>query len=167
MSEATKDPVATGMTAPVIDGLELVEVDEQQRQRHSVPLRGLDLPIELFVERAVIAEAGERVAQRIGQGSLVTNLEIGLNGDERGDDSTHRDRGSGQGGDGTHDEGDNLVSDDIQSNSVGDRERGNRDKHTHQQATRERPRRGGHGFQVRACVFHRVSSAPRYRSVCG
>ena len=41
-----------------------------------VALRRLDLAIELLLEGAVVAEAGERVAQRVGQGGLVGDVEL-------------------------------------------------------------------------------------------
>ena len=77
-AEAAEDAIAVGMATRVVDRLEVVDVDEKERQRDVVAQGGRDLPIELLVEGAVVAQPGERVAQRIGQGRLVANLELGL-----------------------------------------------------------------------------------------
>ena len=54
-------------------------------ERHLVAGRGLDLAVELLLEGAVVAEAGQRVAQRVGHRLLVAHLEVGLGRDQRGD----------------------------------------------------------------------------------
>ena len=53
-------PVSRG----VVDLLELVEVDQHERQRPAVSQRTRDLGLQPLVERAVIREARERVARR-------------------------------------------------------------------------------------------------------
>ena len=55
--------------------LEVVEVEE--RERHRAAGRGprRPLPLHLLLERAVVAEAGQRVAERLGPGAVVGVLE--------------------------------------------------------------------------------------------
>jgi hypothetical protein len=89
LAEAAQDAVATRMALAVIDRLELVEIDEHQRQRRPVAHGGLDLTVELLVEGAMVAQPGERITQRVGQCGLVTDLELRLTGDDRGDGARH------------------------------------------------------------------------------
>jgi hypothetical protein len=106
LAEAAQDAIAGGMPAAVVDRLEVIEVDEQQRERNSVAQCRGDLAVELLVEGAVVAKARERVPQRVGQGRLVAHLQVGLGGDHRGDGAPQRQaadrecrRGPGRDGD--------------------------------------------------------------------
>ncbi len=57
----------------VVDGLEVVEVDEHERERRRGAADALELAREVLVERAVVAQPGERV----GDGDLRQALELG------------------------------------------------------------------------------------------
>jgi len=52
------------MTEAVVDLLEVVDVDEAQRQRRVLLLGAQQLALQTLMEVAVIAEAGERIGQR-------------------------------------------------------------------------------------------------------
>lgn len=134
--------------------LELVKVDEEKRQRHAVSPRRLDLAIKLLVERSMIAESGELVAQGIRQRRFVANLEISLGCDQRRDDAAHG-HGGAERRHRTTDERHRIIIEDRQTQTVSDRECRDRDEHPHQQAARQRPRCRGLRLQTRACVFHR------------
>ncbi len=77
-AESTQHPIAAGVAAAVVDCLELVQVDQEQGERHVVAQRGGDLAPELLVERSMVAQAGQRIPKRIGKGGLVPLLEVGL-----------------------------------------------------------------------------------------
>ena len=71
-----QDQVAGGVAARVVDPLEVVEVEDRERQRAAVPGRAIDpLALDLLLEGAVVAEAGQRVAQRLRAGPVVGVLE--------------------------------------------------------------------------------------------
>ena len=117
-AEAAQDAIAVGVAARVVDRLELVDVDEEERQRDVVAQGGRDLPIELLVEGAMVAQPGERVAQRIGEGRLVANLELGLRRHQRGERAPHRQRSHGQGGGGAGGDRDRRVVANDQGEAV-------------------------------------------------
>ena len=72
--------VADGVAAGVVDALELVDVDQHERERRAVAARALDHPGDGLLERAVVAEAGEAVAQRRLAGALVQLAEARARG---------------------------------------------------------------------------------------
>ena len=74
----TQQAVAGGMALAVVDHLEVIEVDEQQRHGHLVTAVQLQLPIELLLEGAVVAQAGEAVVQRVLAGFAIEHLELRL-----------------------------------------------------------------------------------------
>ena len=59
------------MPALVVDGLEIVDVDQQQRQPRAVPAGVVQLPGELLLECAVVAEARQRVEQGVAPSPAV------------------------------------------------------------------------------------------------
>ena len=61
-------------------------------ERHLVAQRGRDLAVELLVEGAMVAEPGQRIAQRVGQGGLVAHLEVGLGARRAGETAQSRQR---------------------------------------------------------------------------
>ena len=63
-----QQPIADRVAARVVDPLEVVEIDDGQRQRLSVPRRRRPLALHLFLERAMVAEARQRVAQGLRRG---------------------------------------------------------------------------------------------------
>ena len=71
----TQQAVADRVAARVVDLLEVVEVDDGQRQRLVVAGRVGPLALHLLLERAVVAEAGQGVAQRFGTRPVVGVLE--------------------------------------------------------------------------------------------
>ena len=56
--------VADEVAERVVDALEVVEVDEQQRQPRALAARQLHEPLELVVEARAVGQAGERVVVR-------------------------------------------------------------------------------------------------------
>ena len=65
--------VAGLVAVRVVDGLEVVDVDEHERQRHAGAGHDLQLARDVLVEGAVVAQAGERV----GDGHLGQALDLG------------------------------------------------------------------------------------------
>ena len=65
--------VADGVAGRVVDELEIVEVDEHERDQVPVAPDSVQLAIELFLERPVVAQPGERVDEGV---RAVTALQI-------------------------------------------------------------------------------------------
>ncbi len=61
LGERLQALVAGLVAAGVVDRLEVVEVDQHERERRVGAADALELAREVFVERAVVAQAGERV----------------------------------------------------------------------------------------------------------
>ena len=57
--------VADGVAGRVVDELEVVEVDEDERDQVAVAPDGVQLAIELLLECPVVAEPGERIDERV------------------------------------------------------------------------------------------------------
>ncbi len=85
LAEAAQEAVAAGVPTTVVDGLELVEVDDQERERVLVARCRRHLAIELLLEGPMVAEPGEGVEEGIGQCGFVAHLEVGLGRDQRRD----------------------------------------------------------------------------------
>ena len=68
--EVDEHAVAGGVAEAVVDRLEVVDVDEHQRQRAAVAQRALGLLGEALVERAAVGEPGQRVGQRLRREAL-------------------------------------------------------------------------------------------------
>ena len=83
MREPAQDAVARGMAERVVDGLEVVDVEEDERQPVVVAAGALDLGAQLLRERLVVEQLGERVEPRpLG--------ELGGGAVEVGDDALDR-----------------------------------------------------------------------------
>ena len=67
--------VADRVAARVVDLLEVVEVEDRERQRLVVPGRDRPLALHLLLERPVVAEPRQRVAQGLGARPVVGVLE--------------------------------------------------------------------------------------------
>ena len=65
LADRDEEPVAAGMAAFVVDALEVVDIDEQQRERRFRASGVLQLTGELLLEASVIAESSQAVEQRI------------------------------------------------------------------------------------------------------
>ena len=78
VGHAQQQLVAGGVALVVVDHLEIVEVDEQQRHRHLVTSEEVQLPVELLLEGAVVAQAGEAVVERVLASLPIEHLELGL-----------------------------------------------------------------------------------------
>ena len=63
------------MPLRIVDGLEVVDVEDGQGHRPAVAHRGRPLALDLLLERAVVPEARQGVAQRFGASPLVGVLE--------------------------------------------------------------------------------------------
>jgi hypothetical protein len=70
-----QDLVAGGVAAGIVDALEVVEVQDGQRHRPTRPDDHGPLAFHLLLERAVIAETREGVAERLRSGAVVGVLE--------------------------------------------------------------------------------------------
>ena len=166
------------MTAAIIDGLELVEVDEQERKWCLVAQRSRNLAVQLLVERPMIAEAGQGIAQGVGQRRLVADLEIRLGCQQRCYGAPQSERGEG---DGTHrcddDRGRLVIREQRQTEPVDGREdehgeHGPGKKASCQTAcTGGRARRAGicgiHAGRLRVPLFDPVRSGIAERRHCG
>ena len=75
LADRAEHLVARSVSAPIVRLLEVVDVDHQQRQRRVLLLGLEDLVVELLLERPVIAEARQPVAQRIEAGPVEGLLE--------------------------------------------------------------------------------------------
>ena len=78
VGHADEEAVSGRVTLGVVDDLEVVEVEEQQRDRHLVTAVDLQLPVELLLEGAMVAEAGQAVVERILAGLAVEHLQLRL-----------------------------------------------------------------------------------------
>ena len=106
LAEAAQEAVATGVPSTVVDGLELVEVDDQERERVLVARCRRHLAIELLLEGPMVAESRQRIEEGIGQRGFIAHLEVGLGRDQRSDraqEGNGCDRDGTAGGD--HDRG--------------------------------------------------------------
>ena len=63
-AERRQHAVAGGVAGEVVDRLEVVDVDQRERQRALVPGGAGDLGVEALLEGAVVGEAGQRVGER-------------------------------------------------------------------------------------------------------
>jgi hypothetical protein len=61
---AAQGGVARRMPEPVVDLLEPVDVEHQERQRRAAAARGRERALELLVERAAVGQPGEGVLER-------------------------------------------------------------------------------------------------------
>ena len=103
------------------------------------------------MERAVVAEPGERVTQRIGDGGLVADLELGLVLHEGGHGAPHHHGGDGQGSGRTGGDGDRGVLVQRQHDAVDDREREHAEHDAAEHAAGQNAGRGHrlHGGPIR------------------
>jgi hypothetical protein len=53
--------VAYSVTEPVVDRLEVVEVDEKERQGQIVPARGAEPIVQVLLDRPTVPQTGERI----------------------------------------------------------------------------------------------------------
>ena len=65
LADRAEHLVACSVAAPIVRLLEIVDVDHEQRQRRVLLLGLEDLVVELLLERPVVAQAGQPVAERI------------------------------------------------------------------------------------------------------
>ena len=94
------------MPLRVVDGLEVVDVDQQQAERSALPGRDVELARELVLEGPMVAETGEPVEQGVEAGAVVELHHLGPLGVDRrrvtedppGDDG-HERRQADAGGD--------------------------------------------------------------------
>src|SRR6202043_148598 len=70
-----------GMPVPVVEGLEAVDVEQDQRQRGAAAVAAPPLALELGVELAAIGDAGQAVDQR--QGGALPDLLVQAGAGER------------------------------------------------------------------------------------
>ena len=70
--------VAGGVPEPVVESLEVVEVDQQHRERRVRAVHALDLARQLVLEEAVIVQLREAVGDRELVQHLVRPLELGV-----------------------------------------------------------------------------------------
>ena len=59
------------MAVGIVDLLEVVEIEEHDRDRRVVAATDVELPVQLVLERAVVAEPRQRVDERAGSGRVV------------------------------------------------------------------------------------------------
>ena len=95
--ERLEHDVARAVAADVVDVLEAVEVDRDQRERLARPARASERLLDAVVEEDAVRQAGERIAERLRVGDLDAQVEEDADGrcderadDERGDDVVGR-----------------------------------------------------------------------------
>ena len=71
LRDRPQEVVAGGVTLLVVDGLEVVDVDHDERDRSPVLACLGDARVELLLERPVVAQAGQPVEERIEPGPVV------------------------------------------------------------------------------------------------
>jgi hypothetical protein len=59
------------VAVPIVDLLEAVDVEQQQRQRRAVAAHQLELTLQVFVEGGAVAKPRQRVPAGVQQGLLV------------------------------------------------------------------------------------------------
>ena len=74
-ADPAEQQVARRVPVGIVDLLELVEIEQDERQRPVVPGGGRPLPLHLFLERAMVAQTGQAVEQGLGAGLVVRALE--------------------------------------------------------------------------------------------
>ena len=82
VGHAHQETIAGRVTLAVVDDLEVVEVDEQQRHRYLVPPVQLQLAVQLLLEGAVVAEPGQAVVERVLARLPVQHLQLRLRSGE-------------------------------------------------------------------------------------
>jgi hypothetical protein len=65
-NERLQHVVSGGVTKPVVDGLETIDVEDQQRRRLSKTVAPLDRVNQARIEMPPVECAGERVGDRLG-----------------------------------------------------------------------------------------------------
>ena len=85
------------MAAHVVDVLEAVEVDRDEREGLARPARAAERLLDAVVEQDAVGQAGQRVAERLGVGAVDAQVEEDADrgrdesaDDERGDDVVGR-----------------------------------------------------------------------------
>ena len=148
-AEAAERPIAGRVAPRVVDLLELVEVDEEQREGSLLSSDVLDQPVEVLVEGPMVAEPRELIAQRVGHGCLVSDLEVLLHRHEVRDRARHHQSGDHERHDGRGNQRRHgLEPGDIGRQAAREAEGGQRDQDAdqhpaHQRHGAERTGRGG------------------------
>src|ERR671910_74345 len=79
LSHAPEDLVAGQVAVRLVHLLEVVEIEDHERERRAVPGRALELALERLVHRRVVQAAGERVRAR-GQRELLMAARVAAGG---------------------------------------------------------------------------------------
>ena len=77
LSHLEQDPVADGVTEAVVDGLEVVEIDEQHGHAHAVAQRPRDRVADALVEQRPIGEVGDGIVEGLVGELLLERLALG------------------------------------------------------------------------------------------
>ena len=155
-AESTQHPIAAGVAAAIVDGLEFVQVDQEECERHVVAERGGDLALELLMEGSMVAEAGQRIPQGIGKGGLVALLEVGLCRHHRRHDASECEGGHHDRGRRRDEDGDRVVGDREQAHAVDGGEGEHAEHHGRQQPTGHPAGRGSHARRDRVVGVQRA-----------
>src|SRR3546814_2285144 len=65
LAELRQQRVATSVAVDVVEGLEVVDVEHQQRQRQPAPLAAREFARRRFLQVAAVEQAGQRIADRL------------------------------------------------------------------------------------------------------
>ena len=89
-----EDAVADRVAVPVVDLLEVVDVEQAERERDASLLRLVEVVLEALVEVAVVAEPGQRVGERQAHRlqRAVHRALVERDGDERADERRGEER---------------------------------------------------------------------------
>ena len=94
LADRPEDLVAEGVSVGVVHDLEVVEVQDHERERPAPPPRSIDLLLEHLAKAAMVCEAGQRVALGQSLKLLLVTAEQGQQaGGEHDPDRAHRDYG--------------------------------------------------------------------------
>src|SRR3546814_2233053 len=74
LAELRQQRVATSVAVDVVEGLEVVDVEHQQRQRQPAPLAAREFARRRFLQVAAVEQAGQRIADRLQADRKSTRL---------------------------------------------------------------------------------------------
>src|SRR5207244_3842801 len=83
--ERPEDRVAATVSLPLVDRLEVVDVDGEQRERVAARHRGGEIALEELLEAAMVRESGQRIRDELGLQPLADLRVVDREGCELGE----------------------------------------------------------------------------------
>src|SRR5690606_3612363 len=84
MCESGNNGIAAGMSISVIDALEVVDIADDDCQRHLVERRGTDHLLGSLLQTAAVEKTGKRIGQRLPL-ELIHEIQRDCGDEEQGD----------------------------------------------------------------------------------